>query len=175
MIQSFEIISKKSKKEIYYKYADAMMLLCLRYTGNKQDAEEVMHNGFLKVFEKKNDFKAKHKNSFSAWLKKIMINECLMYLRKDNSFNLIPFDEVGFELQSKIFNNKLETDDLLIILKELPVGYRTVFNMYVIEGYKHSEISKKLGISESTSRTQLLKSRKKLQKIIIENNMYYET
>ena len=173
MSKIFKLNSKRSKEEIYYKYADYMMLLCLRYLENKEDAEEVMHNGFLKVFKNLTKFKELHKNSFRAWLKKIMINECLMHIRKKNGFNVISLDDINVSSGSEEIIKNQDSEHLLKLLSELPVGYKTVFNMYVIEGYKHNEIAKMLDISESTSRTQLLKARRQLQQKIKEENLLY--
>ena len=173
MSKIFKLNSKKSKEEIYFKYADAMMLLCLRYTGNKEDAEEVMHNGFLKAFKNLSKFKEFYKNSFRAWLKKIIINECLMHIRKNNGFNVISLENVEVKYNSEDNLQNQDTEYLLKLLEELPVGYRTVFNMYAVEGYKHKEIAGMLKISESTSRTQLLKARKQLQQKIKEQNLSY--
>ncbi len=173
MSKIFKLISKRTKEDLYYKYADSMMLLCLRYTGKKEDAEELMNNGFLKVFKNLDKFIELHKNSFRAWLKKIMINECLMYIRKNNGFNIISLDDADVKFQAEEPVQNQDTDYLLKLLEELPAGYRTVFNLYIIEGYKHKEISEMLNISENTSRTQLLKARKQLQQKITEQNKEY--
>ena len=173
MSKIFKLNSKRSKEYIYFKYADYMMLFCLRYTGNKEDAEEVMHNGFLKVFKNLSKFKELHKNSFHAWLKKIMINESLMHIRKNTGFNIISLDDAEMKYQADVTIQNQDIEYLLTLLEELPLGYRTVFNMYAVEGYKHKEIAEMLNISESTSRTQLLKARKQLQQKIKEQNLSY--
>jgi len=173
MSKFFVLNPKKKKEEIYFKYADAMMILCLRYTGNKEDSEEVMNNGFMKIFKNLNKFNKLHENSFSAWIKKIMINECLMHLRQKKGFNVISIDDIKIDSTSYNYLQNIDTEYLLNTLEKLPIGYRTVFNMYAIEGYKHKEIAEILKISESTSRTQLHKARKQLQKIIIEQNLRY--
>jgi len=173
MSKILKLNSKKTKEEIYFKYADAMMLLCLRYVGKKEDAEEIMNNGFFKAFKNLNKFKEYHKNSFRAWLKKIMINECLMHIRKKNGFNIISIDDVDLKSEYIDTSQDIDTEYLLEMLEELPAGYRTVFNLYAIEGYKHKEIAEMLNISESTSGTQLLKARKQLQKKITEQNKQY--
>ena len=164
---------KSSDKEIYDLYAERMFLLCYRYLNNMLDAEEVLHNGFMKVFSNLRKFKEKHENSFEYWIRKIMINECLMFLRKRNNFKLIPFDEAvtidtGIEL-----NDSFESEDYLKLINDLPVGYRTVFNLFAIEGYKHNEIAEILNISESTSRSQLTKARKLLKQKIIKIGISY--
>jgi RNA polymerase sigma factor (sigma-70 family) len=175
MNKIFPLRSKQSNKDIYYQFADQMMLLCYRYTGNKEDAEEIMNNGFLKVFKHKNRFIENHKNSFHAWIKKIMINECLMFLRKRNAFNVISIDDSKEIIKDELENEHDDSAYLLKLLNELPVGYRTVFNLYAVEGYKHKEIAEMLNISENTSRTQLLKARKSLQLKLKLMNVDYVT
>ncbi len=168
-------LNQKSKKEIYLQYADAMLIICLRYTGNKEDAEEVMHNGFLKAFKNMQKFKAKHTGSFSAWLKKIMINESLMFLRTKGKINIIPIEYSDIQEITTEFEQTYELDYLLELLNELPDGYRAVFNLYAVEGYKHKDIADLLGISENTSRTQLLKARKQLQQKLTDKHTAYGT
>jgi RNA polymerase sigma-70 factor (ECF subfamily) len=171
----FNYYSKKSEQEIYFEFADAMMLLCLRYIGNKEDAEEVMNNAFLKAFKNKSNFEEIHSNSYKAWLKKIMINECLMHLRKEKEFKIVSLDDDNFKLKLPQVSDNTDIEYLLKLLNELPLGYRTVFNLYAIEGYKHSEIAELLKISENTSRSQLLKARKELQEKITKQNLQYGT
>lgn len=167
------MITKQSKEDIYFQFADAMMLLCYRYVGNKEDAEELMNNAFLKVFKNLSKFREYHKNAFAAWIKKIMINECLMFLRKSHAFNIISIDDSDIPFEP-ISDTLLEdTEWMLNMLNELPAGYRTVFNLYAIEGYKHKEIAGMLNISENTSRTQLFKGRKFLAEIMKKQNKSY--
>lgn len=160
------------EKEIYYQYADYMFTVCCRYIGNEELAEELMNNGFLKAFKHFSKFENRNKNSLRNWLKKIMINECLMFLRKKNEFELISIESVhesNFSSLSESFNEQ----DIIKIIQNLPVGYRTVFNLYAIEGYSHAEISQQLGIKESTSRSQLTMARKHLKEQLIK--IGYET
>ena len=162
MFKFLKLNSRKTEEHIYFKYADEMIVLCLRYLGNIEDAEEVMNNGFLKVFSNLSTFKPEHENSFKAWIKKIMINECLMRIRKQKIDLTIRLDSEEISLsEDPILEYSAEY--LLDLLAALPDGYRTVFNLYAIEGYKHKEIAEMLQISENTSRSQLLKARKMLQ------------
>ena len=130
-----------------------------------EDAEDAMINGFQKVFSKISKYEGK--GSFEGWIRKIMVNECLMMLRKNKNFNMVvevndwelPMHE---EISTKIFEK-----DILYFLSLLPTGYRTVFNLYVIEGFKHREIGEKLGISINTSKSQLILAKKRLKEIMI--------
>jgi RNA polymerase sigma factor (sigma-70 family) len=175
MIKLFRHKSREfSEKDIYNLYAEKMLFLCYRYLNDLMDAEEVLHNGFMKVFDNLEKFEERHEKGFEFWVKKIMINESLMFLRKRINFKLISIDNViENELGEVEFTDKMETEAYLNVINELPVGYKTIFNLYAIEGYTHIEIAELLGISESTSRSQLTKARKLLQQKIIKiENLY---
>jgi RNA polymerase sigma-70 factor (ECF subfamily) len=154
------------EKDLYYQFADYMFTICYRYIGNREVAEEVLNNGFLKVFKNLSKFKNRGKNSLRGWIKKIMINECLMFLRRKNDFELLQIENI--DENRFIINPDFDSDNqILSIIKKLPVGYRTVFNLYAIEGYTHAEISQRLNIRESTSRSQLTMARKILKEYLI--------
>lgn len=175
MIKPLKVNKKKNReREIYEAFVENMMLLCIRYLGNILDAEEAMHNGFIKVFTNLKKFKPENENSFGAWVKKIMINECLMFLRKKVNFKLISLDEIN-EIKDDYFesHNFANIESYLALINQLPIGYKTIFNLYAIEGYSHKEISIMLKITESTSRSQLTKARKLLQqKLVRKGNLY---
>lgn len=142
-----------------------MFSVCFRFIGNHEVAEEVMNNGFLKTFKNLNQFERRHKNSMKNWIKKIMINECLMFLRKKKKLEIVHIESLPE--QTLALEEKYEEDNEIIrILQWLPVGYKTVFNLYAIEGYSHNEIAIQLGISESTSRSQLTMARRILKKYL---------
>jgi len=163
-----------TEKEIYNLFAEKMLVLCFRYLNNLMDAEEVLHNGFIKIFGNLKHFEEKHDNGFECWIRKIMVNESLMFLRKRTNFKLISIDSThDDEMEPIDFKHGMETESYLKIINGLPVGYRTVFNLYAIEGYTHSEIANMLGITESTSRSQLTKARKILQQKIIKIESLY--
>ncbi|MBT30112.1 MAG: RNA polymerase subunit sigma-70 [Thalassobius sp.] len=154
-----------SQQKLYQRYADSMLGLCIRYLKDRDTAEEVMVAGFMKVFEKIDTFRGE--GSFEGWLKRIMVNECLMYLRKNSKNNFSrDIEEVYGEIEPIKADTSLEAKELLEMVHQLPAGYRTVFNMYAIEGYNHQEIAKELNISEGTSKSQLSKARKFLQGLI---------
>ncbi len=147
---------------LYDRFSGKMFAICVRYARNKAEAEDIMQDGFIKVFRKMHTFK--HKGSFEGWIRKIMVHSALKFLKKGsnkNEFNTLE-DVKERPVQSKAISNITEKE-LLELIDELPLGYKTVFNLYVIEGYKHNEIADLLGIGESTSRSQLLKARKYLQ------------
>lgn len=167
-------LKKKTKeqkeREIYDQFAEEMLALCFRYLGNIMDAEEVMHNGFIKAFDNISKFVKYHENSLKFWIKKIMVNECLMFLRKKKEFKIVAYEDI---MENEIIESNIETEDYLSLLNKLPAGYRTVFNLYAIEGYSHKEVAEMLKISESTSRSQLTKARKLLQEGVKKNKSRY--
>ena len=139
-----------------------MTRLCLRYLQNEQDTFEILTSGFLKVFKKIRDFKYQGEGSLEAWMRRIMINESLMKLKqKKNMYMNVALDNVEAETYNT--NTDVDAAYLYDAIRGLPDGYRTVFNLYVIEGYSHKEIAEKLGIAESSSRSQLVHAKKRLK------------
>lgn len=152
----------RAHKTVYDKYAGVMLGICLRYLKNHLDAEEVMLTGLVKVFQHVGQFE--HKGSFEGWMKRIMVNEALGFLRKKEPLHLaIEKDTLQVATEANA-EQDLATEDLLRLLHELPAGYRAVFNLYAIEGYSHKEIGELLNISEGTSKSQLSKARAMLQR-----------
>ncbi|MFD2200817.1 RNA polymerase sigma factor [Shivajiella indica] len=153
------------QKAVYEFYSQKMYALCLRYVKESAAAEDVMIVGFMKVFDRIHQFKGT--GSFGGWIRRIMVNECLMYLEKEkNLYKEIGLDGVLPAPVSSQPSDELAVEDLMKLIDNLPTGYRTVFNLYAIEGYSHQEIAKKLQISENTSKSQLSRARTQLQKMI---------
>lgn len=150
------------EKKLYKRFSPKMYALCLRYARNRMEAEDIMQDGFIRVFRKMHTFK--HKGSFEGWIRKIMVHTAIKYFKKGSNKNEFSnLEEVSEKkVESKAVGNISEAE-LLQLIDTLPLGYKTVFNLYVIEGYKHHEIAEMLDIGESTSRSQLLKARKVLQ------------
>ena len=149
---------KKAQKLLYDRFANQMFRVCLRYTGNCTDAEDVLVIAFFKVFNNLKNFEYKGNNSLSKWIVTIMINESLMFLRKkrkftfeeaDNSLAQVPNDE----------ESEIDAEQIYQLILRLPDGYRTVLNLFVIDGLSHEEIANQLGISISTSKSQLSRAR----------------
>lgn len=146
-----------------------MKAVCLRYTGNEEDAEDVLQEGFTLVFTKMKNFKSS--GSFEGWIHRIMINTSLHFLKKRKKLFHENIDEqMKIRDNSPTIESQLSTKELMDLLLQLPDGYRAVFNMYVIEGYSHKEISAFLGIQESTSRSQLAKAKIMLRSLIAQMN-----
>ena len=161
---------QQAQEELYDRFSAAMLATCMRYTGNRAEAEDLLQEGFIKIFKNINDFKAKNQGSLAAWIKTIMVNTSISYLRKKKqqlfienieSLNIYENEEDAIE---ETENNQPDSDQLMKMISELPDGYRLVFNLYVLEDYGHKEIAQILGITEGTSKSQLSKARLYLQK-----------
>ncbi len=156
--------NRQAQKLLYEKFSPKMLSLCAYYIKDLQQSEEVMLNGFLKVFTKLKQYS--QQGSFEGWIRKIMVFECISYLRKKNK--LIFTDNI--EIFEPIIENEVEltiaVEDLHNYINTLPEGCKIVFNMYVIEGYKHAEIAEILNVGIGTTKTQLYRARKALQEMI---------
>ncbi len=166
-----EIASKNNREAqrlLFDMYAPKMLSVCRYYIKDMQHAEEVMLNGFFKVFSHLKSFRAE--GSFEGWIRSIMVRECISFLRKQKHVEF-SFEEVDFNKDSTN-NIQIEIDVAQIqqLIDTLPEGYKMVFIMYAIEGYKHHEIASLLNITEGTSKSQLFKARSLLQKKINELN-----
>ena len=160
---------RKGYSLLYRKYSPVLLGLCIRYTQNRDEAEDVLQDGFIKVFQKIKTFE--NKGSFEGWLKRIMVNTAINYYKSNKKYRLHEDYDVN-NINHTLLQNEDETvevetplkqEELLAMINELPVGYRLVFNMYVFDGLTHKEIAGELGISVGTSKSQLSKARKHLK------------
>ena len=164
--------NRKAQNVLYELHAPKMLSVCRYYIRDIHFAEEVMLNGFLKVFYNLKKFK--EEGSFEGWIRKIMVRESISFLRQQKNIEFT-VEEVDVKSDYSISSNiKFEAEEIQQLIDALPEGYRIVFNMSVIEGYKHHEIAKILNISEGTSKSQLFKARKMLQQKIKEINEQIE-
>ena len=165
--------STAAQKCLFDQFAEKMLLVCQRYVKSPEDAEELLLDGFYKFFIKISSFNYQGDAALYAWLKRIMINECLMFLRAKNVFTIVTeatAEEIS--LQEEALDN-LSAEEIFKLIVQLPVGYRTVFNLYAIEGMNHGEIAEMLSISEGTSRSQFSKAKVLLQKLLLQNDIKY--
>lgn len=154
---------RKCQKRLWEMYAPKLLTVSLRYLQNREDAEDVMMESFVKIFDHLPGFR--YQSSLETWMRRIVANASINKLRAnkltysldEHAFDL-PYSDTGFE--------QMDARQLMGLLEKLPVGYRTVFNMFAIEGFSHKEIAESLGIDEGTSRSQLAKARKILQEMI---------
>lgn len=162
---------KKAFSQLYMKYSKLHLLTCLRYVKHRYDAEDLLQESYIRIFKDLKQFDS-CKGNFLNWSKRLVINICLQHLRKKRI--VIDFDNLKqavdkVDLNSEILS-QLNLEDLTKVISSLPKGYRTVFNMYVIDGFTHKEIAEELKISTSTSKTQLMKAKKMLQKNLSQND-----
>jgi RNA polymerase sigma-70 factor (ECF subfamily) len=156
--------NRKAQEQLYKQFADKMFLTCFRYLKNEDDAADILNSGFYKAFKNIGACGFENEIAFECWLRKIMVNEALMFLRKTKrEVKSVEIEQVLFTGFSE---NHLADEDYLKLIQNLPEGYRTVFNLYAIEGYSHQEIGEMLDIAESTSRSQLSRAREMLQNLI---------
>lgn len=160
--------NRESQKALYDRLAPRMFPLCIRYLCDRESAEDVLQDGFVTLFTRLQDFKGE--GSFEGWARRIFVTTALMSLRKKDALKMSEDLEAarGLKADTSSQLQNLGYKDLMALITELPPGFRTVFNMYAIEGYSHKEIGEILGISESTSRTQLSRARIWLQNKIKE-------
>ncbi len=164
---------KAAEKCMFQMYAGKMLTLCRRYVKSPEDAEELLGNGFLKLFQSIPSFRYENDAAFYNWIKRIMINECLMFLRKKQAFKTVSESEAENCSMEEDLLDRLSTKQIFELILQLPVGYRTVFNLYELEGFTHAEIATSLGISIGTSKSQLNKAKLLLQKKIQSTEAYY--
>ena len=157
-------------EELYHLVSAGLFGVCLRYANNWEDAQDLLHDGFLKIMDNLSQFR--WEGSFEGWLRRIMVNEAINYYRKGNIIQFQEYENVDFKIEGFELSalEKMTQQELLDLLDQLPVGYRIVFNLFAIEEFSHLEISKILGISESTSKSQYRKARLKLQELVIKLN-----
>ncbi|WP_394991289.1 RNA polymerase sigma factor [Emticicia sp.] len=152
------------QKRVYDTFVKRMFRLCVRYIKVEEDAQELLMNGFLKFFRSVDKIEYRSENSIEPYLKKVMVNECLMFLRQ-KQFSMVSLEEIADNepISNFSFYENIDKEEIYTLILNLPVGYRTVFNLFAIEGFSHHEIAEKLKISENTSKTQLHKARLILQ------------
>lgn len=165
----------RSQRKLFDSFADRFYRLAVRYVKDAAEAEDVVMLAFVKIFDGLKRFAYQEPRSFESWMYKILVNEALMALRRRHNFFLTEaLDSENPDHETEVFQ---ETDAgyLYQLILDLPDGYRTIFNLYVIEGYDHGEIAGLLGISENTSRSQLFKAKQLLKRKINQEGFSYGT
>ena len=168
IIEGCKTGNRLMQKMLFQKFSSKMLGICLRYSKDKQEAEDVMMEGFMIIFDKIKQFK--NEGSFEGWMKRVMVNLAISNYRKNLKFYYsedIADLEIEFTGANQI--DKLSASEILATLQQLPPGYRLIFNLFVVEGYTHQDIADKLNISVGTSKSQLSKARKALQTLLKEN------
>ncbi len=166
LIQGCIAGEKRMQEELYNRFSPKMFAVCIRYAGNADDAQDILQDGFVKIFKNLSRFRSE--GSFEGWIRRIFVNTAIEHLRRkkflkpiaEKEENTIPYKEVSVL-------DSLGEKDIMNLISQLSPGYRTVFNMYVVEGYTHKEVGDILGISEGTSKSQLARARMILQSMVV--------
>ncbi len=166
LVQGCIIGDAIAQKALYQRFARKMMSICMRYAKDRDQAQDMLQDGFVKVFQKLDHFRGD--GPLGGWIARTMVNTSLDHIRRnkpyDHSVDLTEAEYLHKE-DPKVMDN-MSTDELMALIQALPTGYRTVFNLFAIEGYPHKEIAEMLGISENTSKSQFMKARAYLRKLL---------
>ncbi|MDR2057411.1 MAG: sigma-70 family RNA polymerase sigma factor [Dysgonamonadaceae bacterium] len=165
LIEACKRNDTEAKKKLYELYAPVMFGICVRYVKEKESAKDILQEGFIKIFTKIDDYSGA--GSFEAWMKKIFVTTALEHLRSAkvwrSNISMEDYNETIVDNFDVSMVSQLSADEILKYINELPTGFRTVFNLYAIEGYSHAEIARMLKIKEASSRSQLARARQLLQ------------
>jgi RNA polymerase sigma-70 factor (ECF subfamily) len=161
--------NRQAQQKIYSQFAPKMLGVCRQYIKDIHHAEDLMITAFMKVFTNLKNFE--HKGSFEGWIRRIMINECISFIRVQKKVGFLE-DEFYLEDTFNNIESGLSVDDIQSLIDKLPDGYKMIFNLYAIEGFKHKEIADMLGINEGTSKSQLSHARRILQEQINKRKNY---
>ena len=158
--------NSRAQTELFNRFSGRFLGICRRYIGSIDEAEDIMISGFMKIFEKIHQFKGE--GSFEAWMTRIMVNESLTFIRRNKNMSANVSIEVADRSPDySMAEANLDVDQLLSMVDELPIGYRTVFNLYVMEGYSHKDVAVLLNISEGASKSQLSRAKVQLKRKIL--------
>ncbi|WP_338092186.1 RNA polymerase sigma factor [Solitalea lacus] len=158
--------NRKAQENLYKMFSSKMMAVCMRYTRDRDEAEDVLQVGFVRMFEKLHLYKGE--GSFEGWVRRIMVNTAIEFYRRNaRMYPVVDIEEAVNETSYDLALSNLNVQEILKLVQKLPPGYRMVFNMYAIEGYGHKEIAEQLGINEGTSKSQLARARNLLKEWIL--------
>lgn len=170
LIQACRRMQRDAQRQVYDAMAPKLYRTCKRYLKKEEEIEEALADAFYTIFTKLDQLK--ENGAFEAWARRITVNMCLQQLRRNVNFNLYLEDQKSIKVADNVQHNALEEEDLLKLVTLIPEGCRTIFNLFVIEGYGHKEIADMLSISEGTSKSQLNVAKTKLKELV--NNYYYQ-
>ena len=162
-----------AQKELYTRYSPKMLSVCYRFAHNREDAEDMLQEGFIKVFSQVHTFQ--NKGAFEGWIRRIMVHTCINHLKKNKKFNesVDIIHASGVQVREESVPSIVQAKQIVECIRLLPLGYRTVLNLYAIEGYSHKEISAMLDVEESTSRSQYTRAKQMLEDILIKKNIIH--
>lgn len=160
-----------AQRELYNRYSPKMLAVCYRFAHNREDAEDMLQEGFIKVFSQMHTFLSK--GAFEGWIRRIIVHTCINNLKKNKRFNesLDIVHAHGIQVREESVPSIVQAKQIVECIRLLPIGYRTVLNLYAIEGYSHKEIAEMLDIEESTSRSQYTRAKQMLEDILIKKKI----
>jgi RNA polymerase sigma-70 factor (ECF subfamily) len=163
-----------AQKALYQKYSAKMLVVCYRYGHNREDAEDMLQEGFIKVFSQIHTFE--NRGALEGWIRRIIVHTCINHLKKNKRFNesVDLIHATSIQVREEAIPSIIQAKEVVECIRMLPIGYRTVLNLYAIEGYSHKEISNMLDIEESTSRSQYTRAKAMLEDILIRKNIIYK-
>ncbi len=160
-----------AQRELYNRYSPKMLSVCYRFSNNREDAEDMLQEGFIKIFTQINSFQ--NKGAFEGWVRKIIIHTCINFLKKNKKFKeSIDLDEATYlAIKEETVPSIMQARQVVECIRLLPIGYKTVLNLYALEGYSHKEIADILDIEESTSRSQYTRAKVMLESILLKKKI----
>lgn len=163
-----------AQRELYNKYSSKMLAVCYRFSQSREDAEDMLQEGFIKVFLQIHTFE--NRGSFEGWIRRIVVHTCINILKKNKKFNesVDIIHATGAQIREESVPAIIQAKQVVECIRMLPIGYRTVLNLYAIEGYNHREIANILGIEESTSRSQYTRAKAMLENILIRRRILHK-
>jgi len=163
-----------AQRELYNRFSPKMLAVCYRFAHNREDAEDMLQESFIKVFSQIHTFQ--NKGAFEGWIRRIIVHTCINHLKKNKRFNesVDIINASAIQVREESIPSIVQAKQIVDCIRLLPIGYRTVLNLYAIEGYSHKEISGMLDIEESTSRSQYTRARQMLEDILIRRSLIPE-
>lgn len=159
-----------AQRELYNRYSPKMLAVCYRFAPSREDAEDMLQEGFIKVFSQMHSFQ--HKGSFEGWIRRIIVHSCINILKRNKRFNeSVDLEEAMQAGVKETIPSIMQAKQVVECIRLLPIGYRTVLNLYAIEGYSHKEIADIMDIEESTSRSQYTRAKNMLEQILIKRRI----
>ena len=160
-----------AQRELYNRFSPKMLSVCYRFAHNREDAEDMLQEGFIKVFSQIHTFQ--NKGAFEGWIRRIMVHTCINHLKKNKKFNesVDIIHATSVQVREESVPSIVQAKQVVECIRILPIGYRTVLNLYAIEGYSHKEIAEMLDIEESTSRSQYTRAKQMLEDILIKKKI----
>jgi RNA polymerase sigma factor (sigma-70 family) len=163
-----------AQKALYQKYSAKMLVVCYRYAHNREDAEDMLQEGFIKVFSQIHTFE--NRGALEGWIRRIVVHTCINHLKKNKRFNesvdIIHANSI--QVREESIPSIIQAKEVVECIRMLPIGYRTVLNLYAVEGFSHKEIAGMLDIEESTSRSQYTRAKAMLEDILVRKNILYK-